>query len=505
MIRVLEKLSEHALNFPDKAALIDEKGVITYREYNDTVQNLACKICAYFKDNGKKIPHNEAIAVLVGRNAKSVMAMLGVSMTGNFYVPIDVSLPKNRVAVILGQMKPRIIIDAVGVTDNKEYEGYPILASDEINGSKTEADVLSEIETEASGNDLIYAVYTSGSTGVPKGVVKAHYSVADFIPIFCRTFSLNSDDVFANQAPFDFDVSGKDIYSALYLGATMYVVPQRLFGSPKKLIADLNEKRVTVLIWAVSALCVAAGMNAFSYEKPEHIRRILFSGEAMPISVLNLWRQVLPEAMYVNLYGPTEVTYNCTYYIVDREYGFKEMLPMGVPFEHQTVRYVSADGSDIAAGEEGEVIVSGPSVAVGYYRDEDSTAGTFVTDKAGVRWLHTGDIVRYSQDGQYYFSGRRDFQIKHMGYRIELEEIEMYLNALEGVTRAGCLYDKDRGKLVCVYSGSWDKREIAMCLRDELPKYMLPNVYVRRRELKLNKNGKLDRAGLADDYIQSLS
>ncbi len=167
---------------------------------------------------------------------------------------------------------------------------------------------------------LCNGIFTSGSTGRPKGVVVSHRSVIDFMEYFTELFSITAQDVIGNQAPFDFDVSVKDIYATLKAGATMEILPKQLFSFPAKLLDYLCERRVTTAIWAVSALCIISTLNGFSYRVPTHLNKILFSGEVMPVSHLNIWREHLPDALFVNLYGPTEITCNCTYYIVDKTF-----------------------------------------------------------------------------------------------------------------------------------------------------------------------------------------
>ena len=202
------------------------------------------------------------------------------------------------------------------------------------------------------------------------------------------------------------------------------------FSFPTKLLDFLDDRKVTTIIWAVSALCIVTTLNGFEYKRPSSLNKIMFSGEVMPIKHLNAWRAQYQDAMFVNLYGPTEITCNCTYYIIDREFGLDEKLPMGKPFANERVFLLDDEDRLVDAerpGELGEICVSGTAVTLGYLRNPEKTAAAFVQNPLNDRYLETiyrtGDLGYYSEDGELFFSSRKDFQIKHMGHRIELGEI----------------------------------------------------------------------------------
>ena len=287
----------------------------------------------------------------------------------------------------------------------------------------------------------------------------------------------------------------------------MFIIPKVCFSMPKLLMDTLEEQKITTIIWAVSALCIAAGVNAFKYKVPGDLKKIMFSGEVMPIKMLNVWRQYLPEATYVNLYGPTEITCNCLYYVIDREFNNTEKLPLGQAFKNEEVLYLNEQNQPIQVGEIGEICVLGTCLALGYYRNPEKTAEVFVQNPLNDRYpqlmYRTGDLAELKEDGNYYFAARKDFQIKHMGHRIELEEIETYINAVEGVVRASCLFDDQRNKIVACCVGTADRKEIIEKLKESLPKYMIPNIFIPMDTLPLNKNGKIDRQLLRRMYEES--
>jgi non-ribosomal peptide synthetase component F len=342
-------------------------------------------------------------------------------------------------------------------------------------------------------------MFTSGSTGTPKAVLISHRAVLNLINAFGAVFPLDETCVFANQAPFDFDVSTKDIYLTLANAATMHIAARQLFSEPARLLAFLNERAVNTLIWSTSALRMLTAFHFFDNGVIPSLRLVMFSGEVMPCKTLNYWRGHHPAAVFVNLYGPTEITCNCSYYIVDRDFDDDAALPIGRAFPNTEILLLNQDG------EQGEIAVTGSCLALGYYGDPALTAAKFVQnprhDRYGERVYLTGDIGSYNAGGELMFHGRRDYQIKHMGHRIELPEIELAANALPFLDFSCCLYDGDHEELVLFYQADApQKREIALALREKLPGYMLPRRMVWQKQLPLNKNGKIDRSLLAEQW-----
>lgn len=492
MIDYLEKTS---IRYPEKTAFQDSEKSITYGELWKQAEGTAAMLIRTFS----RI--NEPVAVIIDRNVESICAFMGIAMSRNFYVPIDGDQPAARIHTILEQMQPFAVITAKPLPDGVQVpDGISVIPYGALYADEAGKELIETVRKTAMDTDPLYAICTSGSTGTPKGVLISHRSVMDFIPVFVKTFDLSENEIFGNQAPFDFDVSVKDIYSTLYCGATMYIIPKVCFSMPKKLMDVLDEQKITTIIWAVSALCIVAGVNAFKYKIPLMLRKIMFSGEVMPVKMLNIWRAYLPEAVYVNLYGPTEITCNCMYYIIDREFEVTEKLPLGIPFENEGVFFLNEDNRPIKKGETGEICVTGTCLALGYYRNPETTRSVFVQNPLNQRYpekmYRTGDLATLSENGEYYFAARKDFQIKHMGHRIELEEIEKHINAIPGVIRCVCIFDSERNKIIAFYTGDTDKTEIISGLKKYLPKYMIPNVYQKMESLPITKNGKIDRQAL---------
>lgn len=497
---VLQYLEDSAEKNPEKILFADEKESITYLELMNRAKCIGSFIA------GRTGEKNKPIAVLIDRNIRSLLAFMGIVYSGNFYVPIDMSMPVQRVELILRTLEPLLILDAAGKGGIMERQAVCV---DEAAEAGSDTELLFRLRREAIDTDPLYAIFTSGSTGIPKGVLVNHRSIIDLTEQFAAAFTFPEEPVFGNQAPFDFDVSSKDIYCCLKLGGSLQVIPKRLFSFPVQLIPYLNGRRVNTLIWAVSALRIVADFKTFTECPPRHLKLVMFSGEVMPVKALNYWREGVPEAQYVNLYGPTEITCNCTYYMVDREFRNEESLPIGRPFRNTEILLIDVeDNSRITAPDViGEICVRGTCLAIGYYNNPEKTKEAFVQNPFNHAYeekiYRTGDMGMYNERGELMFASRKDYQIKHMGHRIELGEIETAVNALTFIEVGCCIFDERAGKIVLFYQSpeSCDK-QIVRELSKALPKYMWPNRYVHSEKLPLNKNGKIDRVLLKEEYIQ---
>ncbi|MGN0380470.1 MAG: amino acid adenylation domain-containing protein [Suilimivivens sp.] len=533
MKNVLEFLEKSALSVPTAIACGDEKEELSY-----SALLLASKKLGAFLS--QHTAPRRPVALYLEKSVPTLIGFFGIVYAGGFYSVLDPSQPMARTVKILETLEPSVVLtdyanreraeeiiaelrgtanttipvelyvlnNLPGIKDRGEAQAEGV--------TKEEETLLSDIRDQAMDVDPLYVNFTSGSTGVPKGVTVGHRSVISFISSFVEIFGIDKEDVLGNQAPFDFDVSVKDIYSALFAGCRLQLIPRSYFSNPMELMDYLSEKKITNLTWAVSALCFVSVMNGLEYKVPEKVKRVMFSGEVMPIKHLNHWKKYLPEAMYVNLYGPTEITCNCCYYILDREFQEGEKIPLGKTFPNEKVFLLGEDGEEIRPGmiaavedgehlkneesPEGEILVSGAGLAIGYYKDTVKTEEAFTQNPLNKayyeRCYRTGDLARYNEKGELVYCSRKDFQIKRMGHRIELGEIESTAMKIEEVTRALALYEADEQKLWLFYTGKADRKEIAKTLRSLLPPFMIPNKTIQIEEMPLTKNGKIDRAAL---------
>lgn len=500
---VMDYLDEAAAEFPEKVAFADDNTSITYNELLNTSKSIATYLAKQ-----EQIGRGNPVVVFIDRSIFSIVSFFGVAYSGNFYVPVDRLMPTKRIELIFETLKPAAVIGIESdqkIMNEIQYRGN-LLIYNEISKGEADKTFLAEIRGRVIDTDPLYSIFTSGSTGIPKGVLVSHRSVIDLIDEFKETFVFSPDCIFGNQAPFDFDVSVKDIYSTIKNAATMYVVPKVHFSFPGKLIAYLKERKINTIIWATSALRIVANLKALDKDIPDCLKTIMFSGEVMPNKVLNYWRRYLPDVTYVNLYGPTEITCNCTYYKVSREYKDEEVLPIGIAFKNTDILLLNEQNERANTGEVGEICVRGSSLALGYYNNPEKTKEAFCQNPLNTAYpeliYRTGDLGYYNEENELMFVSRKDHQIKHMGHRIELGEIEVAINALSFIDAACCIYDSDEEKIVLFYQAKEQcDRELLVTLGKSLPKYMFPNKLMYFEALPLNKNAKIDRTHLKEVYI----
>lgn len=496
---VLEWLEHSAENMPEKTALLDEQERVTYKQYHDKSVGLAEAIIE--TGYGTKKP----IIVYIPKSVKVLVAFMAVAYSGNFYSPLDTEMPAMRVNRILEVLKPGLVITTKKLADEFRKFNYDgrFLCYEEIK-EKELSEKVRKVKNSIIDTDLLYVLFTSGSTGVPKGVCITHGSVIDYIDWVTETFGITKEDSFGNQAPFYFDNSILDIYTAMKAGASLYIVPQRLFSQPVLLLEYLKENKISTIFWVPSALIVVSKLKALrNVDLSGVLKRVLFCGEVMPNRQLNIWRKFLPDITYANLYGPTEITDACTYYIVDREFGDDEPLPIGVPMRNTDVLVLDENNRLVLEeGIVGELCVRGTGLAKGYYRNKEKTKEVFVqnplNDVYEEKIYRTGDMVKYNEKHELIYLSRKDFQIKHMGHRIELGEIETAVSSLPEVALCCCLYDEKRNRIVLFIDREMKKDEINEQLKMLLPEYMLPGKVVVKEEMPINANGKIDRIKLKE-------
>ncbi len=488
---VLEYLEKTADIKKDKIAVIEENKKITYDNLLKSSKIIGSNLISEL---------NEPIIVFMDKGIETLCTFFGVLYSGACYSLINPEFPEARIKQI------KEVLNSKKVITNKEnlekaksiFTNLDIYLVEELLKGEINEEKLKSTRTFKYDIDPVYINFTSGSTGVPKGVVVSSRSIIDFIDTFTEELNIKEDDVLANQAPFDFDVSVKDIFSSMKIGATLLIVPKKYFSSPALLLDYLTDNKATTLIWAVSALCLITTFHGLDYKVPSLVNKIIYSGEVMPYKHLKEWMDKLPNAEIINVYGPTEITCNCTYHKIDRNRDYTEGVPIGKAFKNEKVFLLNEQNELVTdINTPGEVCVSGTALSLGYYNNKEVTSKNFMQNPLNKNYIEmiyrTGDLAIYNENYELVFKGRKDFQIKYMGHRIELEEIDKEILKVDGVKRVVTLFNEKKHKLWAFYVGDATKEEIIEKLKKDVPIYMIPSIYKKLDEFKLTKNGKIDR------------
>ncbi|CAM4052877.1 amino acid adenylation domain-containing protein [Campylobacter armoricus] len=483
-------LQESVTKFGSKNAFVEFNGKgITYKEFDDLSKKIASEILSKFLTKNTQNP----VLIILPKGIDCLLSFFSVAKSGNFYTLLDEKSPKERVEKVIEVLKPRLLITSRKL--NLDYNLDTIYAED-FEKFSIDENALSNALTNHIDTNLLYVFFTSGSTGIPKGVSISHKSVIDYTFWVCETFKLNHEDILANQAPFYFDNSILDIFSSIKMGATLHILPNHLFAFPNKILEYLEREKITTIFWVPSVLIYFANTNALDTFKLKHLNKILFCGEIMPNKQLNTWRKHLPDALFANLYGPTEITDVCSFYIVNRQFSDDELLPIGNACKNTQLLVFDENLNLITpnqVGIKGELYVRGTCLSLGYYSDKEKTKQAFVQNPLHDNYLDllykTGDVVAYNEFGELLCYGRIDYQIKYMGHRIELGEIESVINSHENVKNCACIFKEE---IICFYE-SKEELDFKNFLKEKLPAYMIPKKFIKIDYFALNANGKIDR------------
>ena len=491
---VTDYLERTVRKYPDKIAFSDEQREVTFQTVREEAQRVASEI---IQDGFFKKP----IAVFMDKQVECINAFLGVAYSGNYYTVLDTKMPIEKIMAVLEPVC--IITDNKHETQANEFAaGCAILKYEELMSKSANLQIIQAVREKIVSTDILYVLFTSGSTGNPKGVIISHQANIAYLEWGGETFRLDDRVVFGNQTPFYFVMSGFDIYQTVRNGGTMFIIPKTLFSFPVMLLEYLKEKRINLLYWVPSALCAIANFRALPEVHLDDLKAVMFGGEVMPVKQLNMWRTEYPDVKFINQYGPTELTDICSYYLIERELDETESIPIGKKDTHMDVMILNENDEPVQEGEIGELCGRGPSLSYGYYNEPEKTKEVFVQNPLNHAYpeliYRTGDLVRYNDRGEILYVSRKDFQIKHLGHRIELGEIETAVSSLEEIEQNCCLYDAKRSKIVLFYVGGISEKELGIKIKDLLPEYMLPNKKIKMQSMPINLNGKIDRAKLKE-------
>ena len=503
-INVIEYFENTLKKCEEKTAVIDGDRTITFGALAEKSRALSRIIVQNIERVVRK-----PIAVFLPKGIEVVMADLGIIYSGNAYMNLDIKNPMNRVQAILNRIQPLLII-----TDkiHKEqlsaiWPANKMLLIDEVTFEQYNIcqEEINEVLYPIIDTDPLCIINTSGSTGTPKGVVLNHRSFIDFTDWANNTMQFGENEVIGCLSPVVFDIYSYELCLMMSRGATMVLLQDSMAVFPATILQRLIECQVSFIFWVPTIMVNIANMGLLDKLAPDSLKTVWFAGEVFPAKQFNIWRRALPQVRFVNMYGPIEITLDCTHYIVEREISDNEPIPIGYAMRNTDILILNENNQLCQAGEDGELCVRGSSLAMGYYNDPEKTAAAFVQNPLNSAYpeliYRTGDIARVNELGEIIFKGRKDTLVKHSGYRIELGEIEHIIVSKLKLVENGCvIYDYAKKEIVFFYETKADVKasDLRKALAMELPKYMLPTRYVCLYEMPRNTNGKIDRLKLKE-------
>lgn len=507
LINVIEYLEQSTVKgWDNKAAVVEETRSVDFKTLVKKSKRLASTLIK------SKDLINKPIAVFLPKSIDSVITNVGITYSGNIYMNLDVKNPDTRLSNILSKIEPVIII-----TNRIYYQRISLLADRHTTILQIEdIDADESLEDSTLFNrlhniidtDPYCIINTSGSTGTPKGVVLNHRSFIDFTEWSLHQFQIGEHEVLGSLSPLYFDIYSFELCLLMSTGATIFIIPEQLATFPAKLVEFVNAKGINYIFWVPTIMVNIANLDLLSTYKLPELKRVWFAGEVFPTKHLNYWRKHVAHATFTNLYGPIEITLDCTYYNVEKDFPNDVPIPIGFPCRNTDVLILNDEDQLAATNEKGELCVRGTSLAMGYYNDPEKTAKAFVQNPLNKNYpeliYRTGDVVYKNEEGEIIFVGRTDFQVKHLGYRIDLSELEhVIVNTWGRVKNACVLYHPFKKEICLIYEAN--KEIPPVDFRGELiqflPKYMLPSLFYFVEEMPKNPNGKIDRNYLKETLL----
>jgi amino acid adenylation domain-containing protein len=484
----------------DRAALRSSDRRLTYGELRRSVLGLA----GWLRREGCR--PGDRVAICLPKGVDPVVIALGTLAAGGIYVPLDPAAPSARLRRLLADAAPSRLFASAPVAARLTADGTidtPVTVVSEATSAHGLETLLGPSPADAvpvagAPDDLAAILYTSGTTGEPKGVTLSHRNIGSFVQWAIETFGCTAADRFANHAPLHFDLSTFDLFGAFASGASVYVLGDGELKFPAAVARVLERERITVWYSVPTALRLLVEGGGLDRRDVGALRLVLFAGEVFPLPGLRRLMSIVPGADYANLYGPTE-TNVCTYHRLPGAPGPEALdIPIGIPCEHLAVSICDAEGRPVAPGETGEICVAGPAVMRGYWNAPAATTATRLNGRADS--FRTGDFGCRHADGEIRFLGRRDTQVKMRGHRVELLEVEEVLAASPEVTEAAVVLVSrggGDGRLVSFVVARGPESPSARSILEHcsrlLPSYAAPDRIVFVDGLPRTSTGKIDR------------
>jgi amino acid adenylation domain-containing protein len=528
MNRLLQHwVTEQAERRPDAHAIVQNESRLSYAE----VDTLSTQVARLLRDGGCK--QGDRVALLMPTSPMAIVGLLGIYKADCIYVPLDSSSPVSRLKKILESCDNQWLLATSAVTpvltelmQDDRWRGRlrvgwlesakPATCDVEFTLDDVVHTPAKGVLTRAQSHDPSHILFTSGSTGMPKGVVLTHANVIAFTGWATKFFGMNASDRGCAHPPLHFDMSMLDIFCMMAVGGQLHLMPRDLSPLPTTLAEFIRSSQLTQWFSVPPVLNYLAKFDAVRCNDFPAMRRVLWCGDVLPTPALIYWMQRLPHATFANLYGPTEAAISSSYYVVPEcPTDPQAVIPIGVGCDGEELLVLDESLQPVGPRETGDLYIGGVGLANGYWRDPERTAAAFIPHphRPGERVYKTGDLARLGEDGLVYFLGRSDYQIKSRGYRIELGEIEAGLNAIAGIQESAVVAigseEFEGVSICCAYVPEQGARLTPMMIRRELsrlvPVYMLPTRWREFTGFPRNASGKLDRRRLKETFEESVN
>ena len=498
MTNILQYLERAAERRPDKLAYQDDVEAVTFKEYMEAAMRIGSGLKQFSL-------HKDPIVILMdARHISHLKVTMGIVYAGCFYVPIDPASPAERVRMIFEKLHPALVIydekgrgllDALG--DQYRFVEYTTLLDAPI-----DMPFLQKVRNESTTFDILFIMFTSGSTGVPKGAVHTHQDLIRYTEITVNVYPFDERTVFGNQSPFFYANCVHEVFLPLATTGTTHLLPSYIHSFPAKMIEFLREHKIQSLLMTPSSFNKVAEAGVLKPGCLPDLKFILPIGERTNLKLMRMWEEAAPQGRFWNFYGSTELLTVATWPVTG-SFSEDEIIPAGPPFRLMHILIVSEDGQECPTGVTGEIYVNSMFRFEGYYNDPERTKEALVTDPLHRGWaerfFRTGDLGFMNAAGQLVVVGRKDSMIKHRGYRMELGEVEYAAMGAGDVGTCCCLVDRDveDGDLFFFYTGAISEKDLRNGLKKVLPKYAIPENIIHLDQMPYNANLKADRRQLA--------